>query len=448
MRKSLDKVTSNISAILLVFILFFGAGMYSGVERNFAYQAYQALSENLGLVLLELVVFSPEGTPEHFRQPARGAGTGVTVNERSDDGSLIFMSGFFDGGNELRLVRRDGTPVARWPVRFSEHFPDTSHLVNPPQRDLNTDLHGALVHPDGSVVFNYEYSGTVKLSRCGEAIWTLAHPTHHSIETSESGGYWIPGRAYVGPEADPRFPPFTIGKEDLVLKVSEDGEILAQKSVPEILYENGLEPLLTASGINFYPGLEWGKELVHVNKIGELSRAIADAFPDFEAGDLVISMRTFNLVIVVDPDDWKVKWHSIGPWRRQHDPEFNPDGTITVFNNNVYRNALAPLDLARLDVPRDSNIVRVDPATGVTEVAYGQRAGEEFLTVIRGKHETLPGGGFLITEFEGGRVFEVDAERRIVWEYINRFDEDEVLEVTEARLYPASYFTVQDWRCP
>jgi hypothetical protein len=364
------------------------------------------------------------------------------------------MSGFFDDGYELRLIRRDGAIVARWPARFSQHFPDPGHLAQPPATDWNVDIHGALINPDGSVVFNYEYGGTVKMSRCGETLWTLKHMTHHSVEVSERGGYWIPGRNHLqDPAADP-YPPFTrlgsnaVFSDDLIMRVTEDGEIAEWKSVAGILYDNGLEPLLTATGSSFLPEDPADTELVHLNKIGELPRSMAGAFPEFEAGDLVLSLREHNLVLVVDPDTWRVKWHQTGPWRRQHDPEFNPDGTITVFNNNIYRMALDSLNRSSPDTPRVSNIVGIDPRTRRAEVAYGLREGQELLTVIRGKHEPTPGGGFLITEFEGGRVFEVDAEGQIVWEYINRYDDEQVLEITEARLYPPSYFSRQNWSCP
>lgn len=74
------------------------------------------------------------------------------------------MSGFFDGGNQLRLIRRDGTVIAKWDASFRKHFPNPVHLRSPPETDRNVDIHGALLNSDGSVVFNYEYSGTVKLS--------------------------------------------------------------------------------------------------------------------------------------------------------------------------------------------------------------------------------------------------------------------------------------------
>ena len=78
---------------------------------------------------------------------------------------------------------------------------------------------------------------------------------------------------------------------------------------------------------------------------------------------------------------------------------------------------------------------------------YGGVAGQEMLSVIRGKLELTRNGGLLVTEFEGGRVFETDSEGRVIWEYINRYDSDEVAEVTEARIYPSSYFNVIEWSC-
>ncbi|MGM0586684.1 MAG: arylsulfotransferase family protein [Pseudomonadota bacterium] len=437
-----------VSAVTLIAGLAFFLGVMSALQRNAAFQAVGGLTRDIVLVIEDMKGW--DGTPVHFLQPARREGEGVTVNERAGDGKLILLSGYFDDGNELRLIRRDGRVVARWPARFSEHFPDPSHLAEPPATDRHVDTHGALIRPDGSVVFNYEYSGSVKLTRCGEVAWTLGLSTHHSVEAAAGGGYWILGRrAVTDPEA---FPPFTEGVgqlEDLILRVSESGEIEETISIPRLLYENGLEPVLTAVGRPFKDDASWDHELVHANKVGELPAALADAFPDFEAGDLLVSLRAYNMILVADPDARRVRWRRTGPWLRQHDPEFAPDGTISVFNNNSYWLTLEPpYGRAPADAERVSDIMKADPATGEVEVVYGGRPGQRFHTVIRGKHELTAKGGLLITEFEGGRVFETDAEGRIVWEYVNRYDEDTVLEISEARLYPAEYFEVEDWSCP
>jgi hypothetical protein len=433
--------------------LSFAFGLYSAAKKTAVYEAIRALKnsveESLNLVSEEASTLT-KTHPKHFLQPARYEGSGITVNDFADsEEEVIFMAGFFDDNNELRLIRRNGAVIARWPVRFSEIFSDTSHTLEPPATDWNVDTHGALALPDGSVVFNFDNVGLVKLDRCGNIVWTLARPTHHSVEFAEDGGFWVPGTRYLSSEDDSPFPPFeTPLREHTIMKVSEDGEVLTEISVIKLFYDNGLEAMLTTAGKN-----QWrkkpAKEIVHLNKIAELSKDIADDFPAFNAGDLALSLRGHNLILVVDPGTRNIKWWRIGPWLRQHDPEFISGGKIIVFNNNNYwfRSDKNQEEVKNLSIPRGSNIIEIDPVSDVHRVIYGGVKGQEMLTIIRGKHDLTRNGGLLITEFEGGRVFETDATGRIIWEYINRYDSDEVAEITEARIYPADYFKVSDWSC-
>jgi len=451
-RLDLSKILFYAVTISGLFGLSFAFGLYSAAKKTVVYEAVRALKnsveESLNLVSEEASTMT-KTHPKHFLQPARYDGTGVTVNDFADsEEELILLSGFFDKTNQLRLIRRDGTVIARWPVSFSEIFPDTSHLRKPPKTDWNIDIHGALALPDGSIVFNFERGGLVKLDRCGSIVWTLARESHHSVERAEGGGFWVPGKRFFSKESDSPFPPFpTPFYEDTIMRVSEDGEVLTEISVPKLFYDNGLEALLTATGHWFKSSISkyWDQEIVHLNKIEELSSAIAKDFPMFDAGDLAISIRELNLVMVINPHPGKIKWWQIGPWLRQHDPEFIPNGKIIVFNNNTY--PISRNKVSDGNSPYISNIVEYDFASGEQRIIYGGKKGQELLTVIRGKLELTRNGGLLVTEFEGGRVFETDATGRIIWEYINRYDSDEVAEVTEARIYPADYFRVSDWSC-
>lgn len=452
----------DIAKILFYVVIFatitgvpFFFGLYSGVKQNTVYQAAATIKENidgaLRLITEEFTTLT-KTHPQHFLQPARHTGNGVTVNQVGEDDALIFMTGFFDNDNGLRLVKRDGTVLASWTVLFSEIFTDTSRFDDPPATDWNVDIHGALILPDGSVVFNLEYFGLVKLDRCGRIVWTLNEETHHSVEPAEGGGFWVAGRrTYL--EGNSPFPPFNLPfRVDHVMKVSEDGKLLDEINVVEMFYQNGLEALLTSIGISIEP--EYSRwELIHLNKVGELTSDIAADFPMFEAGDLMLSMRQYNLLAVVDPETRRIKWWKIGPWIRQHDPEFRPGGTIVVFNNNTYWAAYGEgaftdnPSVSVLDMEQVSNIIEIDPVTEKHSVLYGGIEGQEMLSVIRGKLELTNNGGLLITEFNGGRIFETDPAGQIVWEYINRYSKDEVAEVTEARIYPAGYFNVSDWAC-
>lgn len=431
--------------------LVFAYGVAVGAYDIFPHALLAAVKNDVTQVLAERQTLA-KTKPEHFLQPAFYQGNGVTLNALPagrDD--LVLIDGFFDDSNELRLIRRNGDIVARWPVRLSALFPDTSHIAQPPGTDWNVDTHGALALSDGSVVFNFEYGGLVKLDRCGKTVWTLPRMTHHSVEKAEGGGYWVPSRYHhLAGEKSP-FPPFeTPFREDTILKVSEDGKVLKELSVPRMFYDSGLEALLTGSGEMIEAGMHWDHEIVHLNKVEELTREMAPAFPMFEAGDLLISMRKLNLLAVADPESGRIKWWQTGPWLRQHDPEFRPDGTIVLFNNNVYRTELGKqisFRQAGAAAPRRSNILVFHPATRQTEILYGNRDDDQLLSVIRGKIDATENGGWLVTEFEGGRVFEIDAAGKVIWEFVNRYSDDEIAEITEARAYPSSYFTVKDWSC-
>ena len=442
MTSSLDRLAKRVSVVSLVVLVLGGTFVLGLVAESRDLppvpqlrSAYQTLT-NLG---------DDDATSHprrHHLQPTRGQGAGVTVDDVDDD-ALVMMAGFFDDENQVRLVERDGTVVQRWSLDYFEHFPDPESRPCALEDPLRVDLHGAQVTPEGELVVNYEYCGTVKLDSCGQLLWRIEDNTHHSLVTAESGGYWILGRdEFLARDHPDRYPPLlTPGpaqrvQEDTILRVGEDGEVRDEISIPGLMRENGLEAFLTADGPSFAWNDEDTWDLVHANKATELSPDVADAFPQFEAGDLAISLRALNLVMVVDPDTQQVRWHQTGPWLRQHDPEFHPDGRISVFNNNVYyHTAYDDRDQTILSTPFDTTIMSVDPETGETEVTFGQAPGEEMLSVVRGDHQLLDDDGILITEFDAGRVLQVDGDGQVVWEYVNQRDDDFVGEVTNAAVH-------------
>lgn len=379
-------------------------------------------------------------------QPSRNQGSGVTINTLTDDDAYILMTGFFDNENQIRLIKRNGTIVKKWSLDFFRHFPNADSRACDKASPLNVDIHGVHLTPQGEVVFNYEYCGSVKLDQCGKVIWKINKPTHHSIVPAETGGYWGLSRIKWNAKDEPnRFPPFSSSskdktiREDTILRISEDGHILEEISIPVLMLKNNLEALLTSNGQSFTLESVLNNEIVHANKVAELPSSIADNFPLFAAGDLAISLRELNLVFVVDPTSKEIKWHQTGPWIRQHDPEFRPDGKISIFNNNVYRTAYAN-NQTNLNTTFSTNIIAVDPVTQKTEVIFGEKAGQEMLSVIRGQHEILKNNGMLITEFDAGRVFEVDSDKNIIWEYVNQYNDKYVGEISNAIIYPADYF--------
>lgn len=424
-----------------VIALAFGYGVAVGHYEIFPYEALEFAKTSLAQVYDEretLLGVTPVGLVE----PARYAGDGVTRwnRDRAAPG-LTLLSGFFDDALELRLVALDGTIVRRWPARLSELFPDTQHIQPPgkvPQTDWNTGVQGMWAFPDGSVIFNFEGMGSARLDRCGAVQWTLPRMTHHSIAPSADGSFWIPGARYVQESsAFPGLvPPY---EEDTILKVSPDGAVIEEISVLDVFFRNGLEALLFANGM---AGLDvpGDDSLTHLNDVEELLPALAPQFPEFAAGDLLISLRNYNLVMVVDPRTRRVKWHQTGPWLKQHDPDFEPGGHIVVFSNNTDGTDDG-------SVLGGSTLLDIQPHDRRVSLRYGRKPGQTLFTKYRGKHQRLQHGGELLVESHAGRVIEVDAHGEIVWEFVNRYREDTVTVVTGAIRYDDEYFAVRDWAC-
>lgn len=145
------------------------------------------------------------------------------------------------------------------------------------------------------------------------------------------------------------------------------------------------------------------KDPFHANDVEPLPAALAPRFPAFAAGDLLISLRSLNAVMVVDPTTLHVKWLTNDYTLRQHDPDWEADGEISVLDNQNGRHF--------------SRIVRFNPTTGTHRVSV-DGAKYDFYTRIRGKHQTLPNGGVLITSSEQGRIFELDASGKLSFEML------------------------------
>jgi hypothetical protein len=434
-RGTLSKLFFGLSAIALAFV----GGIVVGHFQVFPYRVVSRGLESLARIYLNRETLL-RIRPAELLQPARYSGAGVTrFNKDEAEPGLTLVASVFDGGNELRLLRLDGTVVHRWPVKFFDIFKTVSH-VSPedvPSSEWNVTTHGAVALPDGSVVFNFEYLGTAKLDRCGAVQWTLARTSNHSIEATADGGFWTIAEVYRRRESPfPLLhPPFS---EQFAMKISGTGAVEQEISAPGLLFKNNLAGLLFSNGLR---GTDVPSEdMTHLNDVEELSADLAPSFPMFAAGDLLLSMRNLNLLLVIDPRTERVKWQQTGPWLAQHDPDFQPTGVISVFSNNDDRTRDGTL-------MGGSTIMEVNPATGQTTVRYGGTPAQRMFSSRRGDHQYLEHGHVLIDESESGRVFEVNHSGDVVWEFINRYDDRHVGIVMSAHRYREDYFTVRDWAC-
>jgi arylsulfotransferase ASST len=368
--------------------------------------------------------------PEKFIRPARHSGTGVTVYQpRKVYKGVTFITSMWEKTNGMQLIAMDGTVLHKWRVSISRIFPNAT-LPDSDKRisDWDTVIHGALLYTNGDVVFNFEHEGLVKVDKCSNVLWKLPLATHHSIYEDTDGNLWVPAEKFLR-EPQKRLPLLEPPiHEDYILKVSFDGRILEQTSVLDVFYNSKREAYLFANG-TFLVKRTAG-DILHTNSIKILEKSIAAKFPLFKTGDILVSMRNLNLLIVIDGSSKKIKWSMTGPFIRQHDPAFLDNGRIAVYDNRS--------DDADGKVFGGSRILSIDPVTKQVDTLYTEGR-ESFFTNIAGKQQHLPNGNILISEYDAGRVFEVTGSGELVWSYINRYDSDEVYVVTGGTRYPVTY---------
>jgi hypothetical protein len=149
---------------------------------------------------------------------------------------------------------------------------------------------------------------------------------------------------------------------------------------------------------------------------------------------------------VLDGRSHALKWWQAGPMVGQHDPDFQPDGTITLFDNRPAGGA-TPENGYQSDLG-GSRILELDPQTRAYRTLYASSERDVFYSPYRGKHQMLANGNILITETDAGRAFEVTPQGDTVWSFVNGWDEDEVGWVMSATRYPPDHAAIGRTVCP
>ena len=308
------------------------------------------------------------------------------------------------------LIDAQGQDAHYWPIEYRLLDPDGPATEEP---------HGMKLLEDGSVLVNFDRGNALaRLDECGQPVWVKRGIFHHSIDRAEDGTFWTWRADHTA------YGPY----QYLVNFDAEDGQTVNEYSLIDDFVDVSADQRMIFGIPEGYDYSLQSDDVFHPNDIEPLYSSMADAFPAFRAGDLLVSFRSINLVAVLAPNERKVRWWSHGPWRAQHDPDFTSDGKIIVYNNNRDRGI--------------SNIITVDPTSQHSEVAYAD--GEvRYYSGTAGKHQRLPHGGILIVVPDEGRVLELSSAGDLVLEFNNRWSEKVNAYIVNAAWVPMTFFDDQ-----
>lgn len=413
MKQDWSKWVSIITGMLLFALIFLGYGFVTSSEKLWpAHQADKMIEVVKSFLKYGEFVPSgrriavPEGAARErvvVHDPAAAMGEGYYAVFGWDDEIGSYAIWLYDAKGELRHL---------WPVNEKSFYARAKHNSNAP--------HAMEIMPDGSVIVSFDWLGMMtRLDACGEPMWLQEGFYHHAFSRDDDGGIWTWYGEKTGYGQIQDIVKFDPDTGEVVTRISFNDDVVRRSRNSAMLFS-------MRTDTKFVPDDRNPPDIFHPNDVEPLPAAYADAFPMFDPGDLLLSIRNLNLLMVIDQTG-KVKWHQAGPWLMQHDPDFEADGTILVFNNARGRTR--------------SDVYSVDPATGETKsLLYDVTV--PFNSQFRGKQQRLPNGNILVTIPEQGQVFEFTPDAKVAVEFNNlsaagpEYNED----IANAKWLPEDFF--------
>lgn len=322
---------------------------------------------------------------------------GVTHYDKNkaDDGYTLFAA----YNNDVWLIDIHGQIVHKWWVPYKPG----AHMVLLPNGNL---FYAADNRPGDELGLDPEHAGLggilMELDWDSKLLWKLEVPYHHH---------------------DFEFDPDT-------------GNILVSCYDPEGIYPDEMAAKIKG-GIpgSEFEGKMWGDVIFEIdrkgNKVWEW-KAYEHMDPEMEElhplesrvicpyinavklcknGDLLLSGRHVSTIFRVDRKTGNiVKRYGRGYLAHQHDARELANGNILVFDNGIQRDGYEALY---------SRILEIDSETD--EIVWEYKAPEpsDFFSSICAGAEQLSNLNVVICEAMLGRIFEVNRDKEIVWEYIN-----------------------------
>lgn len=340
---------------------------------------------------------------------ARTDARGVTVHVpgKALNGYTLLTSG---DGAYARLIAMDGRVAHEWRKPFGEVWHEGA-AVKRPQPASMIYMRKARVLPNGDLLAIYTAAGEtpwgygmVKLDRDSNVVWSYLEPTHHDFDVTPDGRILALTHEFTSEyikgfhELDrPRL-------DDFLVVLSPDGKELRKISLTHALARSPYERYLHA-----IPAFS-RQDPLHTNTVNYVTKEMARKFPMAREGQVLLSFRDLGLLAVLDPETETITWAVRGPWLGQHDPSILPNGRILLFDN---------LGAMHQKANNHSRVIEFDPKTMQITWSYAGDDKKPFLSDIRGSAQPLANGNVLVTEDDGGRIFEVTRAGRIVWEYVN-----------------------------
>jgi len=393
------------------------------------------------------------------------------VNKRTCEGYTLFS--YAGPGGNPTLIDMDGKVIHTWsiPGQWVKMLPGGSIMGSKRVRERKDTDAPTIPSPGGPPPGGAPPDGPppsfdsiefVQEGWDGEQEWSfsnwdddgtgvmMSRQHHDSQREGNPVGYYAPGQDFVKKGKTlilghktmnvPRISKFDL-LDDAIYEVDWEGNLTgfewySAHHFDEIGFdESAKEDLRTGCRADVERAVfDW----THINTISVLGKnrwytGLGDE--RFHPDNIMISSRSANFIAIISRATGSLVWKAgpdfvegspefgLGQFVGQHHPHLIPqglvgEGHVLVFDNGGRSGYGGPKGYPRY-TREYSRVIEFDPITFEIVWEYKVESGEKkFYSHNISSAQRLPNGNTLIDEGANGRIFEVSADKEIVWEFI------------------------------
>ena len=274
-----------------------------------------------------------------------------------------------------------------------------------------------LLDNKGNIIFNAT-SPLFKIGFCGDILWTNAENLyHHSIEKDHQDNIWVPSLLNPNLIKEKNFNDYK--GDDGISQISSNGKIIFEKSVIQILIDNGYKHLL-------FSQLNYSGDVIHLNDI----EPVLNDGEYWKKGDVFLSIRNLSMIVLYRPSTNEIIKMLRSPnFSFQHDVDILDKKTISIFNNNLYNTSKGQR------IFTTSEIIGYDfEEDKYFKIHNSSMKKYNMKTNFGGLYQRLNDGSYMIEEQEHGRIMLFNSNDDLIWEYVNKSDDGKVYVLRWSRI--------------
>lgn len=274
----------------------------------------------------------------------------------------------------------------------------------------------------GELIFQ-STSPLVKVDFNSKIVWVNDEDNfHHSINLDLDENIYVPSHKFpyskkVASLVGNNDRDYSVYKDDAINILNQEGKIIFSKSVSEILIENGLIHRI-------FSQVPFKKDPIHLNDI----QPVLKDGPYFKKKDLFLSLRHLNMIILYRPETNKIIKIIEGGFLNQHDVNILDDKTISIYNNNVlynYKGAVgANNEILIYHFDTDSFSKKFEDTFKTLKIN----------TKTDGLVDFLNDGSAIVEDSNNGRIFYLNNNGEVIWEFNNIDKKKQFYELFWARI--------------